>query len=184
MTENVFEIIVNKLVELGFYDYLFPFVITATLLYALLKKSKIMGESVTASAALALSIAFMIFGFPILAGYSLATPLSTFFLQTTVWILMFLVGFILASFFYPDLGKFLTEQFTRRTTLWAMVAIGITLFVTSGLVNVFTAGMTTRPGVEPISPQAPQDVVLIVAAVVIFIVLLLIAGSTLRSSSQ
>jgi hypothetical protein len=174
---NPFEMIVNKLIALGFYDFLFPFIITSAIFYALLRKSKVFGESAFINAAISLSIALLIFGFPVIAGISLATPLSTFFTQATVWILIIAIGFLLASFFYPDLTKVLLETFKRRTTLMMMLAIGITLFITSGLLSVFTSGLyAPRAG----APAPPLDIILIAAGLIIFVVLIIIATAITR----
>jgi hypothetical protein len=135
---NPFQTFVQRLIDLGFYDFVFPFIITSALLYALLRKTKIFGESVAVNAVVALSIGFMIFGFPVLAGLTLATNWSIFFTQATVFLLIFFVALLLSSLFYPDLMKMLAEQFTRRTTLYQMIALAVTLLVTSGLVVVFT----------------------------------------------
>jgi cytochrome b subunit of formate dehydrogenase len=176
---NPFELIIKKMIDLGFYDFLFPFIIASAIFYALLKKSKVMGESVVINATLALSIALLIFGFPILAGLSLATPLSSFFTQATTWILIFFIAVLMASFFYPDITKVLLEQFTRRTALFVMIAIGIALFITSGLVTTFTFGLAgpPKPGAPP---TPPLDVILIASSLIIFIVVILVAAALLR----
>jgi hypothetical protein len=174
---NPFETIINKMISLGFYNYLFPFIITSAIFYALLKKSKVFGESIFINAIISLSIALLIFGYPVIAGISLATPLSTFFTQATVWILVFAIGILLASFFYPDLTKVLLETFKRRSTLMIMLAIGITLFITSGLLSVFTSGLyASRPGA--LGP--PLDIILIATGLIIFVVLIIIATAITR----
>lgn len=162
------------MIELGFYDFLFPFIITAALLFALLRKSKVLGESVQLNGVVALSIAFLVFGFPVLAGISLATPLATFFTQATVWVLIGVVGLLLASFFYPDLMGFLSKMMTSRSLLSAMLALAIALMVTSGLVTVFTGGLQEKPGGPP-SP--PVDVLIVSSAVIIFVVIILVAST-------
>jgi len=174
-----FEIVIEKMIEFGFYSYIFPFLISSAIFYALFKKSKILGDSVVINAVIALSIAFMVLGFPVLVGFTLETELSLFFTQATVFILIFVVGIIIASVFYPDLPKLLSEQFTRRTTIYQMIALGIALFVTSGLVIVFTQGVAPDPNAT--RPTATADVVLIVSGIVIFIVLIMIAASAIRS---
>ena len=176
-----FEMIVKKMIELGFYDFLFPFLITSAIFYALLKKSKIISESQVVNATLALSISFLIFGFPILANISLATPFSAFFVQTTVFILLFMVGMLIASMFYPDLGKFLTEYFIERKsrTIWVLIALGIAIFVMSGMIGVITGPLITppKPGMPP---GPPADIVVVAGALIIFTIVLLIAASVLR----
>jgi len=178
-----FETVVKMMVSLGFYDFLFPFVISAAIFYALLKRSKMLGDSVVVNAVVSLSMAFMILGFPVLAGFALGTELSVFFTQAIVFILVFVVGMIIASLFYPDLPKMLAEQFTRRTTMFEMLAVGIALFITSGLVIVFTQGLSSRPGEELARPVASPDIVLIVSTIVIFVVLIMIAASSMRGES-
>jgi hypothetical protein len=175
---NPFEIIINKMISLGFYDFLFPFIIASAIFYALLKKSKIFGESIVINAVISLSIALLIFGFPVIAGLSLASALSAFFTQATVWILILSIGFLLASLFYPDLAKMLLETFKRRTTLFMLLALGIALFVTSGLLSVFTAPLTPKPGAPP---GPPYDVILISTALIIFVILIAIAASLMRA---
>jgi hypothetical protein len=176
---NPFQMFVQRLIDLGFYDFVFPFIITSALLYALLRKTKIFGESVAVNAVVALSIGFMIFGFPVLAGLTLATNWSIFFTQATVFLLIFFVALLLSSLFYPDLMKMLAEQFTRRTTLYQMIALAVALLVTSGLVVVFTNALAPKPGKEGgVGP--PADVVLMIAAIIIFIVLVIIASAIAR----
>lgn len=180
---NIFEGVVKKLVEYGFYDYLFPFIITSAIFFGLFRKSKILGDSVTVSAAVALSLAFFIFGVPVIIGISLAVPLSTFFVQGTVWILIFVFAFLLASFFYPNMFEFLSKIFVRRTMLWAAIAIGVMLFITSNLLSVFT-----QPAMTPVEPGAPpkppMDLIIMAAGLIIFIVLILIGASVMKTGES
>ena len=168
--ENIFEILITKLIEVGFYDLLI-FVISLTLFYTLLRKVKVFGESPVVVAVLAFSIAFLIFGFPVIVGFSLTLPLVTFFTHSFIWILMLFIGILIASFFYPDLPKFLAEKFTTRSMLFIGVAIGITSVIISGLIAVFWA---TPPGEGRI--QVPFDTVVAAAGVIIFVVLILLAS--------
>jgi len=175
---NPFELVVRQLLSLGFYDFLFPFIITATIVFGLLKKSKILSESWVINGVVSLSIAFMIFGFPVIVGVSLASPFSTYFTQITVFVLVFVMGLLLASFFYPDLTGMLLKQVTRRSSMYVMIAIAIAFFITSGMVNIFfPPAKATTPGTPA---GTPTDVILIAAAVVIFIVLIIIAVAIAR----
>ena len=180
MAENVFALVINKLLATGFYDLLL-FVFSLALFYALLKKSKILGESNVVNGLIAFVGAFLVFGYPVLVGISLTLPLTAFFTQAIVWILIVVMGLILASLFYPDLPKMLAEQFTKRTTLYAMIAIGISILVTSTLVSTLWQGTGQAPTEGPGIPSAPKDVTLIATGVIIFIVLILIGASTMRA---
>jgi len=166
------EIVINKLLEVGFYDVLL-FALSLAIFYAILKKVKILGESPAVNAVVAAAIAFMIFGFPVMVGFSLTLPLATFFTHSFVWILMFFLGFIIASFFYPDLPKFLAEKFTSRSVISIGIAIGISVAVLSGLVSVFWA----RPAGQPGGIQIPTDTVVTAAGVIIFVILLIVAAA-------
>jgi len=173
---NIFQPVVQKLIDLGFYEFFFPWLITAAIFYGLFRKSKILGESPVLNGVVALSIAFLIFGFPVIAGFSLALPISSFFTQTTAIILFIMMGLLMASMFVPDLRDFLGKAFTRRTILWEMLAIGLAIFITSTLVTVFwsQAGKPVAAG----APPAPStDIITLTAGVIIFIVLLIIASS-------
>lgn len=172
---NIFETVVRKLLEVGFYDLLI-FVISLTIFYAILRKVKILGDSPVVNAALAFSIAFLIFGFPVIVGFSLTLPLVTFFTHSFVWILVFFIGFLIASFFYPDLPKFLAEKITSRSLLSIAITIGIATLVISGLVTVFWA---TPPGEEG-GIGIPFDTVITAAGVIIFVILLIVAASVAK----
>lgn len=171
---NVFETVVQKLIEVGFYDLLI-FIISLTIFYAILRKVKILGESPIVNAALAFSIAFLIFGYPVIVGFSLTLPLVTFFTQSFVWILVFFIGFLIASFFYPDLPKFLAEKFTSRSMISIAIVIGLVSVIISGLIGVLWA---TPPGEGGI--QIPLDTTIIAAGVIIFVILLIVAASVVK----
>ncbi len=177
MVANIFEPIIRRLIEVGFYEFLL-FLFSLAMFYALLKKSKVLGESPLINAVIAFVGAFLVFGYPVIIGISLTMPLTTFFTQAVIWILLIFVGLLLASFFYKDLPGMLAEQFKRRTTLYEMLAVGLVLLVTSGLISVLWQGVAAPAA--PGAPTPPQDVLLIAAGVIIFIVVILIGASTVR----
>ena len=180
-----FGIAVQKLVDLGFYDFFFPFLITSAIIYALLRKSKVLGESNVINGVVALSIGLLVFGFPVLTGLTFGTELSTFFVQGTVWILILVAAVVIAGVFYPDIWKVAGEQFKSRNFLFYMLAIAIGIFVTSGLVSVFVnIGNPALTGKEPEVPGPPSDIVIIIAALIIFMLLIVIAASVFRASNR
>lgn len=153
------------------------------MLFALLKKSKILGESVPTNAVVALSVAFMVFGFPVIAGVSLETPLATFFTQATVFAMLLTVGLLLSSFFYPDLLGFLSKVMTSRSMLSAGIALGLALMVTSGMVVVFTGNLNAPPKPGQ-APGPPVDVIVVAASIIIFVVIILVASSLYSIKKQ
>lgn len=181
--ETIFQTVIEKLVDLGFYDFFFPFIITSVIVYALLRKSKVLGESNAINGVVALSIGFLIFGFPVLTGLTFGTQLSTFFVQATAWILVLVIAAVIAAVFYPNFGRMLTDQFKNRNFLYIMLAMAISIFVLSGLITVFIdIGNPALTGQEPETPTPPADIVIIIAALIIFMVLIIIAAAIFRHS--
>jgi len=180
--ETTFEVVINKLVAIGFYEFFVPFLIMSVILYALLRKTKVLGDSNVLNGIVALSIGMLILGFPVLAGISFASELSTFFVQSTIWIMILVLAVIIAGVFYPDIWKMAEDQFKNRHFLFIMLAVAIGIFVTSGLVGVFVnVGNPALTGQEPETPGPPADIVIIVGALIIFMVLLVIAAAIFRS---
>jgi len=173
-----FGTVVDIMVNLGFYDFFFPFIITSVLVFALLKKSKVLGEGTAINVVFAFSVGMLVLGFPVLTGATFGTELSTFFVQATVWIMLFVIGIVMASIFYPDIGGFLTKHFTNRTFLYVMLALGISIFVLSGMLSVFLEPTDpTITGKEPEKPGPDADIVIIVAALLIFMILIIITSA-------
>lgn len=181
LAQDIFQPIVSKLISLGVLNAMLLFLFSA-IIFAVLRKAKIFGDSTMINGVIAFVIAFFIFIFPFITGTSLVNPLSIFFTQSIVIIMFLIIGFIAASFFYPDMPKMLAEQFTRRSTLFVMIGLAIGLFVTSGLVTTLLAAFT--------SPSAssggggggpPSDVLIIGAGLILFIIVLLVASSVGRA---
>jgi len=170
---NFFELVVQKLSELGFYDFFFPFVLSSVLFYALLRRSKLFGEmreGQILAAIVSLSVAFLIFGYPVLVGFTFGTELSAFFTQLSIIGLLFILALIFASMFYPDFPKMLTEKLASPNKVYMFIGIAFLLLVTSGLVGVFTQTIDGE------TPQSPRDVILIIAGLIIFVIVIMIAS--------
>jgi hypothetical protein len=171
---------IMRLWDIGFFDIL-SFMLFSAIFYAILRKSKVLGESPLVNGVIALAAAFFLFVYPWMVGFSLTYHLVIFFAQATVWLLFIFVGILLASFFYPKLNEFLLTVFKRRSTLYAMLGIGISLLFTSGLIQILWVGV-----MEPLEGEgrgvfeAPQNVIILMVGVIVFIVLLLIAAAALK----
>ena len=170
--ENFFIMIVKKMMEVGIYDFLI-FAIGLAIFYGILKRIKFF-DSIVINSVLAFAIAFLLFGFPVILNYSLVMPMAKFFMQTFVWILVFFVGMLISSFFYPDLPKFLVEHFSSRSMLSVGIAAGIFIAILSGM----TSFLWMEPSVE-LFPRSliPGENMVIAGGVIIFVVMLIIAGS-------
>ena len=178
---DIFEPVIRKLFDLGFGNVIVFFLVSA-IIYAILRKSKMLGESELVNGVISVIAAFLVgFWFPIITGVTLVPSLTAFFAQSTTMLIFIVVGFLFASIFYPNMTEMLMEQFKRRTTLYTMIALALALLITSGLISTMwsLASVPKKPGE---SPGVSSDVSLIAAAVIIFIVILLIGGSAARMS--
>jgi hypothetical protein len=178
---DIFAPIVTRLVSLGFFNLL-TFILAMALVYALLKQRKIFGDNVLINATIAFSVAFFIFAYPIITGISLVAPITSFLSQAFVFILVFFIGFLVASIFYPDFPKVLSEFFKSRNVLFSMIALSVALFVTSGLVTVIY-NSTPLSGQSGGQPSPSRENTLLIAGLIIAVIVLLIAGS-IRSGGE
>jgi len=129
---NPFELIAQRLSELGFFNFLIPFLITLAVFYGLLKKANLF--SIGVNAVIAISISFLIWGFWVTTSIDIGGPLAKFFTQASVIILVFLFAIVGASMFYPDFNKALEEIFRGGVMFWILFAIFAIIFlITSGL---------------------------------------------------
>ncbi|HLC59392.1 MAG TPA: hypothetical protein VJH34_02620 [archaeon] len=184
------ETVARNFLSYGVYDIIL-FAVFAAVMYAVLRKSKILGDSPVIAGIVSLGAGFMFFGYPVITGNpSLLISMTTFFTQASILGIVFLVAFLMASFFYPDMVGILAKTFTHRTTLMVMVSVGFILFITSGLVQILwqpivgsggqsntgTAG-TSSGGVAKTGP----NVLLLVAGIAIFMMMIIIAAAIARS---
>lgn len=141
---NPFEMTIKKLQELGFFQFFLPFILTSTIFYALLRKSKIFGdpkENVIVNGMVSLIAAFMVWASPILLGINIETQLATFFLYSMIGILVVSVCLLLISLLCPpDLPKHLADTF-KAGRFWMVILVlgflvGLIIFASSFL-NIF-----------------------------------------------
>ena len=174
---DIFVPVIKDMLSYGFGN-LFIFMLASAIFFALIKKSHIFGESNFINGLISLVAAFLVFWFPAIFGVNLVTPMSAFFTQATTMLLFLIMGIVIASLFYPDLPKMLAEQFTHRTTLYEMLALGVVLFLTSGLLTAFQAPSSTPQ--KPGEARAPTDVVVITIGLIVFVVILIIGSAVAK----
>jgi len=167
-----FTTFISRLVEFGFFKFLLPFILFMALIYALLKKSKALGESDLLNATIAIVTSFFILYFPVMSGVDLGPPLSRFFMQMSIFILIFVIGLVGSSVIYPDLTELLKEKMKSRSFALIFIAMGFVVFVTSGMLNVYIKGATGGQ-----LSQEKKDVYTLTAALFIMVVFLLIASA-------
>jgi membrane protease YdiL (CAAX protease family) len=91
-----------------------------------------------------------------------------------------MIGILLASLFFPEIGKFLTAQFVERRSrfFWVLITLGIVIFLASGTLSVIFGPLFKPP--EPGAYLMPIDVLVVASAVIIFVIMLLIATLAVR----
>jgi hypothetical protein len=135
---NPFKILVERLTETGIYDFLLPMFIFWGIMYGLLRKSKIFGESEGIYALLTFAFSLFIWGYAAtLPETAIAKPMSIFTAQFFVIALMFLFAFLGASIAYPDFVDALNYAFKgTNVMIWIFIVIGVIIFFASGLGNI------------------------------------------------
>jgi hypothetical protein len=178
---SAIETVVTRLLDIGFYDFLI-FILALPLFFALLKKTKILGDNTAVNGLVAFVGAFLVFSFPIITGTSLTFQFSTLFAQAAMFVMIFVVAFLVASFFYPDLLGILKAKFTSRSMLIVGILIGLTVAITSGLLPaVLTA--TSSPN-APSTPGPSGDIINFAVGILIFLVVLVIAMIATREGMK
>jgi len=171
-----FETVILKLKDLGAFQFLFPFMLTAAVFYGLLRKSQVFGEpekNIAVNAVVALVAAFMVWAYPILSGVNVETQLSTFFVNASIAMLTVVVGLMIAGlFFKPDLVGQISATLNTSRKLSIVIIFGIlvggAVLLSSGLVTVFIPS-----GIfGDVSGGLSQDTILTIAVLVVVAVVM------------
>jgi len=163
---NPFQLITERLAGLGIFSFFLPWIITAAIMWGLLKRSKMFDPSINAILSIALS--FFIWGYLAQTAFEIGAPLAAFITQGFVLILVFVFGLVGASMFYPKFSETLTEVFKSSSMIWIFLGLffGV-IFFTSGLYTVlFTSPLGT--GIQ----ADVQAMIIMLAALVIGILIL------------
>lgn len=174
---NYLQIVTTKLIGIGFFDIL-TFALVSAIFYGLLRKSQIFKSNII-NAIISLSIGFFVLIYRVITGTSLLTPFVLFFTQWFTIVLGLFIGFVVASLFYPNLPKLLAERFTSRNALYAMIALGIAILVTSGLMSTFWSGL--YGGRTTNKPMPSTDIIVLSAGLIILLVVLIFANAMITS---
>lgn len=162
-----FETVILRLKDIGAFQFLFPFMLTAAIFYGLIRRSQIFGkpeENVAVNAVVSLIAAFMVWAYPILAGVDIQTQLATFMFQSTSAMLTIIIGLLITSMFFPqdlpaEIGKRLAGGRGIGIVIVAGILIAAGVLVSSGLVKL----ILPAPGVLPL----PEDMLLTIAVLII-----------------
>lgn len=169
---NIFQIAVERLIEVGFYNFLLPFILFTTVLYAVLRKTQMLGDSPVIQGIISVTIGLFIFGVPVILGTSILPGLTSFLTQGAIAILVFLFGFLIASFFYPNIIEKLPVIFQgggpATWIIWATVAVAASVGLFAFLKDPIQSAIKAA--------RVPGELVSItIVLAVIFIVFLVVA---------
>ncbi|MEM5879225.1 MAG: hypothetical protein QXU74_01905 [Candidatus Aenigmatarchaeota archaeon] len=167
LAQNPFLDMIQSFRESGVFD-IFLFILFFVSFYAILMKAKVLGSNPGVNGVVALVIAFFLSLYSTFTGFSLVEPMSRFFTQASVIVLMFIAALVVASLFYPDLPKMLAEHIKGPTILYILIPLALALLITSRGIWVFWAGYKTTPG-------AGSDIMVLIVGLLIFGIILLIA---------
>ncbi len=143
---NVFEQVIIKMIDVGMFQFMLPFMMTSAIVYGLLRKSQILGspkESVTINATVSLVIAFMVWASPIILGVDIETRLAAFFVQgISVTLVVMVALMIIGMMLPPDLPSQLKDIFKGNNKIMTGILvsgllIGLILVVSSGLIDIY-----------------------------------------------
>lgn len=152
---DIFTPVIERLQSIGAFKFLFPYMLSTSIFYGLLRKSEVFGKpdvNVGVNATVALVASFMVWGYPILTGVDIETQLATFFTHGIIITLVFMMSLMIIGMFFPDnLTKHLSEGILKGNKQGAMLIIGIffgfIILVTSGLYDIFLGPLIGGSGV-------------------------------------
>lgn len=167
-----FEIVIGRLRDLGFFEFLLPFLLSSAIFYGLLRRSQLFGppeKNVAVNAVVALVAAFMVWAYPVLIGVNIGEQLAQFFFSGVVILLTVMVGLLITGmFFKKSLGEIIEEKFKGNMVvslliLGAILAIGVA--ISSGLTGVFFP--------QSIVGGISEDIILTIIVVILMVVTVL-----------
>jgi hypothetical protein len=162
-----FEIVIKRWAEMGFFQFLFPFMLSSAIFYGLLRKSKVMGEGAeVVNAVIALVASFMIWAYPIIMGIDITQYLTAFFMQGFVIALFTIIGISIAGMSHPSIQDLFKEN------KWLPIVF-IFIFLLGGLAIVFTSGLWNVFGGPTIAALKPE----VIEGVMAILVLIIMLGS-------
>ncbi len=173
-----FDLVINNLIDLGFFQFILPFMITSAIFYGLLRKGKLFGEpdkNVGVNAVISLGAAFLVWASPIIIGIDITADLALFFVQgVSAMLIISIAAMIATMFFGEDLPKQLKDRFHGQTVWWVILIaafmIGAGMFFSSGLINIFIP-----EGSAPIGGSYDiQSMVITIAVLAVFLIIIVV----------
>jgi hypothetical protein len=167
---DLFTAVIQKLQDIGAFNFLFPYILTAAIFYGLLRKSRVFGppdENVAVNGIVSIVAALMVLAYPILSGVPIGGLFSPFFTQALVVTLVFMVALmIMGMFLPPDLPKVLADNLLKGNKMGAMLIVGIFF----GFLILFLSGLGNVLLGPNVIATLPSDTITVVAIILLIIV--------------
>lgn len=117
-----FEILIGNLRQIGFYDFLLPFILFMAIIYGLLKKYEPVGDETSVNATIAVAASFFIINY---------TPLGLFFTQSFGMASMIIAGLLVLILFAGMVGINIADVFegNKTVSVIALLLIAVVIFL-------------------------------------------------------
>ncbi len=125
---NPFDIMIQNLMALGFYGFVLPWIFVFTVFYALLLKSKILGEDQKIIGVVALVAAFLVTAFFAPLGMVIANLFGT--------ATLFLAGILVVILLVSMAGFKIEDLAGNKIIMYLVALIGVIIFVAVALSSV------------------------------------------------
>lgn len=167
---DLFTAVIEKLQQIGAFNFLFPYILTSAIFYGLLRKSQIFGkpdENVAVNGIVAIVAALMVLAYPILSGVPIGGLFSPFFTQALVVTLVFMVALmVMGMFLPPDLPSVLATNLLKGNKMGAMLLVGIFF----GFLILFLSGLGNVLLGPNVISALPDDITTLIAIILLIIV--------------
>ena len=170
----VFEQAIQRLIEFGVYKFILPFILISAIVYALLRKTKILGVSPLINGLVSMAIAFFIFGVPVMTGADLSVSFSSFFKNLSIIILIVVFGLLIAGAFVPNLMSSLVEWMKGGGIIWGVIILVLVVAIMSGMFNDLAAAINSAIG------TTGAHVLLVIVIILIFVGIILGVSSGVK----
>jgi len=127
---NPFTSLVSNLNNIGFFDFILPFIFTFAVLWGLLAKTKVLGDNQRVNGVVSMVVAFFIIGF---GGPALGAFFTTLFGYAVIILATILVIMLFLGMGGYDLGKVLDPK------VGGIILVGIAIilfFIAAGALGV------------------------------------------------
>jgi len=120
---NPFEILVANLNALGFFGFLLPWLFIFVVVFALLLKTKALGDNTRIIGVLSLVVSFFVIGYG-------GPGMASFFVNLFGMAALILAGILVVILFVAMTGADVSKLASSNVVIATVVGIGIILFVT------------------------------------------------------